>query len=85
MSAVIDVRSLYNSTCAKCHAADGSGNTKMGEKFRADGKKMPALGGSTAEALRKIRDGVAGTPMKAYASRFTPAELDALARFVRTL
>lgn len=72
-------------TCAKCHGPDGAGNTKMGEKFRGDGKNMPALGGRTANAAGKIRDGVPGTAMKAYGSRYTAAEIDALARFVRSL
>jgi cytochrome c6 len=35
LSVAGDAKSLYEKDCAKCHAADGKGDTKMGKKLGA--------------------------------------------------
>jgi mono/diheme cytochrome c family protein len=79
---------LYEASCAKCHGADGKGGTKIGEKLRGEGKRMPDLTVSKLDdkATRAaIADGIAGTAMKGYASKMTADEIDAVTRYTKSL
>lgn len=77
--------------CAKCHAADGSGSTKIGIKLKLkDYTKAELQAAFTdAEALDAIRDGVKNEAgkmtMNPYAEKLTPEEMQALVPFVRGL
>lgn len=79
-----DGAALFTASCAKCHGEDGRGKTKIGEKFRTDGKRMPDLVTSTmdrAEVLKVIVDGVPETPMKGYGTKLKPEEIEAIVDF----
>jgi cytochrome c553 len=77
--------------CAKCHAADGSGSTKTGQKLKLKDYSKAALqaGFTDAEALNAIRDGVKDAAgkmtMNPYSEKLTAEEMQALVPFVRGL
>ena len=79
---------LYEASCAKCHGPDGKGTTKIGEKLRGDGKRMPDLSVSKlddAATRAAIADGIPGSAMKGYASKLSAAEIDALTVYTKRL
>ncbi len=55
-----DGKALYEEHCAKCHGADGKGNTKMGQKLGAkdytDAKVQAEL--KDEAAVKAIKEGV---------------------------
>ena len=77
--------------CAKCHAPDGSGNTKVGQRLKLKDYSKPELQAAftDAEALAAIRDGIKDASgrftMNPYAEKLSPAEIDELVPFVRSL
>jgi cytochrome c553 len=77
--------------CAKCHSADGSGSTKIGQKLKLKdySKKDLQAAFTDAEALAAIRDGVKDPSgkvvMNPYAEKLTAEEMQALVGFVRGL
>jgi cytochrome c553 len=54
-----DAKATYEKDCAKCHGADGNGNTKMGQKLGAkdytDSKVQAEL--KDEAALKAIKEG----------------------------
>lgn len=82
----IDGKPLYMKHCASCHEAGGKG--KPGLKS----KKIPDMSDKTwqkkhskAAVARAIKQGIAGTMMKAFAAKLKPDEIDAVAAFVKKL
>lgn len=77
--------------CAKCHAADGSGATKIGQKLKLKDytKQETQAAFSDAEALAAIRDGIKDasgrTTMNPYTEKLAADEMEALVAFVRGL
>ncbi len=59
-SRAVDATEIYTKTCAKCHGADGRGDTKMGKKLGAkdytDPKVQEAL--KDDSALKSIKEGL---------------------------
>jgi cytochrome c553 len=55
-----DAKAVYDKDCAKCHGADGKGETKMGKKLGAkdytDPKVQEAM--KDAEAVKAIKEGL---------------------------
>jgi mono/diheme cytochrome c family protein len=55
-----DAKAIYDKACAKCHGADGAGQTKMGQKLGikdyTDAKVQAAL--KDAEMAKAIKEGV---------------------------
>jgi mono/diheme cytochrome c family protein len=55
-----DGKALYEQHCAKCHGADGKGNTKMGQKLGikdySNAKTWEGL--TDAAALKAVKEGV---------------------------
>jgi cytochrome c553 len=68
-----DAKALYESDCAKCHGADGKGDTKMGKKLGAkdysDAKVQEAL--KDDAAAKAIKEGLKDADGK---SLMKPAE-----------
>ncbi len=68
-----DAKALYESDCAKCHGADGKGDTKMGKKLGAkdytDAKVQEAL--TDDAATKAIKEGLKDADGK---SLMKPAE-----------
>jgi mono/diheme cytochrome c family protein len=82
----IDARTLYGQRCANCHGEDGDAKTEKGELYNATDftskkwwdKEHP----SDARLRRSISKGKSGG-MPAFGSRFSAAEISALAAYVR--
>ena len=55
-----DAKAIYTKDCAKCHGADGKGQTKMGQKLGlkdyTDAKVQAAM--KDEEITKEIKDGV---------------------------
>src|SRR5215208_523044 len=70
---------LYKTTCLACHMADG--NAALEPMNFADGKWRH--GSSVAEVAKTISNGVPGTAMMPFKTRFSQKEILALAKYVR--
>ncbi len=70
---------LYKSTCQPCHMPDG--NAALEPMNFADGKWRH--GSSVKEVAATITNGVPGTAMMPFKTRFSEKEILALAKFVR--
>ena len=76
----VDAKAVYEARCQVCHMADGNSQLMPNMSF-ADGVWK---GGSTLKAVEAtITNGVPGTAMVAFKEQLTPAEITALAKFVR--
>jgi cytochrome c6 len=81
----------WDNNCAKCHGADGSGNTRMGKKFKlkdyTDAKVQADL--KDEDMVKAIKDGVKDENgkdrMKAYKDDLTDPEVTDLVAFIRKL
>lgn len=77
--------------CAKCHAPDGSGKTKVGQRLHLKDYTMAEYQDkfTDAEAHAAIKDGVKNDAgkftMNPYAEKLTDDEITALVSFVRGL
>jgi mono/diheme cytochrome c family protein len=70
----------YQRTCQPCHGPEGK--STVPNMSLADGEWKH--GNSVAEIARTIAQGIPGTPMLPNKDKFTKAEIDALARLVRS-
>ena len=54
-----DGKALYEEKCAKCHGADGKGETKMGKKLNAKDYSSPKTweGLTDAKAIAAVKEG----------------------------
>ena len=82
-----DVKENWDKNCAKCHGADGKGDTKMGKKLDikdfTDAKVQASL--KDEDMLKAIKEGVKDgekTRMKA-AEGLSEEEMKALVAYVR--
>lgn len=79
---------LYANNCARCHGADGRGQTAMGRAFAAPNladaawwkKERP----SDKRLTASIRDGRSRQRMPAFGQQLSKSEIAALVRLVRT-
>ena len=79
-AAKVDAQALYEAKCQACHMADGNSQIMPNMSF-ADGIWKH---GSTLKAVQTtIMTGVPGTAMVSFKEQLTPAEIAALAKFVR--
>lgn len=84
-----DGKGLFETNCAKCHGADGKGNTKMGQKAGAKDLTDPKVqAGVTDDKIAKsIKEGVKEgdkTKMKAFPD-LSAGDVKALVGYVRSL
>src|SRR5688500_4821060 len=78
--AKVDALALYQTRCQACHMPDGNSQVMPNMSF-ADGIWKH---GSTLKAVQTtISNGVPGTAMVAWKDQLSPAEIAALAKFVR--
>ena len=83
-----DGATVYTDNCAKCHGPDGKGDTGMGKKAKAAGKKWPDLTQSKMDpvkALEVIENGVSGSTMKGYKEKLPAEALTNVRDFVMKL
>lgn len=86
-----DAPANWTKHCAKCHAADGSGSTKMGKKLQLKDYTKQAVQAklTDAELLKATVDGVvdeAGKErMPAYKEKLSDQEAKDLVAYIRTM
>jgi mono/diheme cytochrome c family protein len=78
--AAVDAKALYEAKCQVCHMADGNSQLMPNMSF-ADG--VWAHGSTLKAVTTTISNGVPGTAMVAWKEQLAPAEIAALAKFVR--
>ena len=79
-----DGAAIYKAKCAMCHGPDGAGQTPMGKNMKLRDLRSAEVQKQTdAELVKWIADGKGKMP--AYKGKLTPADIDALVAFIRTL
>ena len=80
----------WENSCAKCHAADGSGSTKIGKKLKlkdySDAKVQAAL--KDEDMVKAINDGVTDAgkeKMKGFKGELSDPEVKDLVAYIRKL
>lgn len=81
-----DGAAIYRAKCKSCHGADGRADTKIGRQGKIEDFSTATWQSEFTDAkiLEVLRDGVKNTKMKSYKDRLSPAELDAVAKHLRT-
>jgi cytochrome c553 len=83
-----DAKALYAKQCAKCHGADGKGETKMGKKEGVKDYSNPKVHAEMSDerAFKSIKEGLKkdGKVVKKPAENLTDDEIKALVKYLRT-
>ena len=74
---------VYTAHCAQCHGDRGAGDGSAADQFAVAPTNFRVERPTIAASLRALRNGVEGTPMAAWSSQLSEAELSAAAYFVR--
>lgn len=73
--------------CAKCHAEDGSADTKLGQKLEimdyTDPESLAEF--SDEDLFNMTKDGVEDTKMRGYGEKLTDEEIHALVAYMRAM
>jgi cytochrome c553 len=85
-----DGKALYEASCAKCHGADGKGQTTMGKKNGAKDYSTAAVQDALtdAAAIKAIKEGVkdkSGNVVMKPTEGVTDDDAKALVAYMRTL
>lgn len=82
-----DAKANWDRQCKKCHAEDGSGSTKIGQKLEImDYTKAESLAEFCDEDLFKMtKEGVEGTKMKGYGEKLSDEDITALVAYMRAM
>jgi mono/diheme cytochrome c family protein len=75
----VDAADIYKTKCMVCHAEDG--NSVIPNASFADG--VWRHGSTIKEVVNTITNGVPQTAMMPFKEQLTPAEIQAMARYVR--
>jgi mono/diheme cytochrome c family protein len=84
-----DAKAIYDQTCAKCHGADGKGDTKMGQRLGVKDYSTAAVQDALKDdvAFKSIKEGLKDkdgkTQMKA-ADGIADDDIKALVAYMRT-
>jgi len=88
-AAAADAKENYEKSCAKCHGADGKGQTKMGQKLGAkdytDSKVQAEMKDDVA--FKSIKEGLKdkdGKVLMKAAEDLSDADIRALVAYMRT-
>ena len=84
-----DVKENWDKECAKCHGADGKGQTRMGRQSGAKDYTDPKVQAEMddAKAVVRIKEGLKENgkeKMKPYADKFSEDEMKALVAHMRS-
>ncbi len=85
-----DGKAIYEKECAKCHGADGKGDTKMGKKVGAKDYSNPKTweGLTDANAVKSVKGGLKdkeGKVIMKPTEGVTDADAKAVIEFMKTL
>lgn len=78
-------RVAYDANCVQCHGPTGAGDGSAARQQRVPPTNFLSQRASLDITLRALREGVDGTSMAPWTSRLSEAELNAVARYVRSL
>jgi cytochrome c553 len=83
-----DAKENWEKECAKCHGADGRGQTRMGRQAGAKDYTDPKVQADMddAKAVVRIKEGLKENgkeKMKPYADKFSEDEMKALLAYMR--
>lgn len=82
-----DISEVVRTKCQTCHGADGKANTEVGKEHNMNDLSNPRW--HSAHTDDDIRDaithGIPKTKMKGYKKKLTPAQIEALVKWVRGL
>jgi cytochrome c1 len=84
-----DGKALYNKDCAKCHGANGKGETRMGKRLNAKDYTDPKVQSELTDeaAVKAIKDGFKDSHDKTLmkpAEGLTDADVKALVAYMRS-
>lgn len=84
-----DAKSIYADSCAKCHGADGKGDTKMGQRLGAKDYTTAAVQDALKDdvAFKSIKDGLKdkdGKSLMKPADGITDEDIKGLVTYMRT-
>ena len=84
-----DGKELYEKDCAKCHGADGKGETKMGKKLNAKDYTNAKVQTEMTDdaAVKAIKDGLkdgAGKTLMKPAEGFSDADIKGVVAYMRS-
>ena len=84
-----DAKAAYQKDCAKCHGADGKGNTKMGQRLGAKDYTDPKVQAEMKDdaAFKAIKEGMKdknGKELMKPAENLSDEDIKALVAFMRT-
>ena len=83
-----DAKAIYEQQCAKCHGADGKGDTKMGKKAGAKDYTDPKIQAEMKDdkAFKSIKEGLKDGDkiLMKPAEKVTDEEIKALIAYMRT-
>ncbi|MBI5495469.1 MAG: cytochrome c [Deltaproteobacteria bacterium] len=80
-----DAVKLFKSKCASCHAADGTGKSKQGEKLKVrDMASEDFQKGTDDDWKKSIMEGIKDKKKPAMKEKLTPEQVDLLIKYVRT-
>ena len=82
-----DGAAIYTKECAKCHGADGKGDTKMGKKLKIKDLTVELAKLTDARIAASITDGVKeGDKMRMKpVKNVAAADVDAVVKYVKSL
>lgn len=78
-----DGAAIFRENCARCHGADGKGNSSQGTPDFTNPKTLASL--SDEEVIKTIEQGRKGTKMPAWSGKLTDAQIRSVAEYVRSL
>ena len=82
-------KQVYEKNCASCHGATGVGDGKMGEQLNPKPSNLTDAewkhGSSDGEIFTVIKDGIKGSPMKAFNSKLTAKQMWDAVNYIRSL
>lgn len=90
-AAAADAKENWTKHCARCHAADGSGNTKVGKKQNLKDYTAADVQAKMTDEdmLKAIVDGVKGDDgkekMQGYKEKLSEQEAKDLVAYIRTM
>jgi mono/diheme cytochrome c family protein len=74
----------YHDNCVQCHGERGDGSGPAATALAIAPTDLTRQRATLARTIETLRSGIPGTPMVAWTSRLTNAELIAVAQYVRT-
>jgi mono/diheme cytochrome c family protein len=79
----VSAKDLYNRNCARCHGADGKGQTDLGQKLDVPDLSISGRRMSVAKITGVITNGKGDMP--AYGKKLTKTQIKSIAAYVRKL